>query len=333
MSNPRISCIITAYNEGALASLSIRSILNQSFTDFELLIVDDGASEDTRATLQSFNDARIVHIRQANDGLSSARNRALGLARGDYICFLDADDSRPVWAFEEMIKTAERTQADCVFCPGLLSEVRHHITPFYDQTIFEQLSVIGPVDATTDAQTFLKGVALAAAIEPQSANKFLKRSFVEKYRLRFPAGLFFEDIVFHNSIVINMDSFAITEAPCFTYFRRYGRPQITGGSSTTRFDSISSAANLLELFSHSRYFQETQIRAIVVASTFKLLEWCNKSVAHNYKWSFRQSLTAMIQGINPRYLSELKAPYASDVYAIAPWVEPSLKYAQGLKPS
>src|SRR5690606_26688665 len=98
---PFISCIVTTYNEGPLAAASIQSLLDQSFEDFELLIVDDGASDQTRAAIHAFDDPRIRYIRQANDGLSSARNRALHHVRGDYVCFLDADDIRPLWALAE----------------------------------------------------------------------------------------------------------------------------------------------------------------------------------------------------------------------------------------
>ena len=91
---PKISCIVTVHNEGKLAAVSLRSLMALSFTDFEMLVVDDGASETTRAVVRSFDDPRIQHIQQANDGPSSARNRALSNARGEYVCFLDADDTR-----------------------------------------------------------------------------------------------------------------------------------------------------------------------------------------------------------------------------------------------
>ena len=325
--SPRLSCIVTAFNEGALAAVSLDSLLAQSFGDFEILLVDDGASEQTRRVLHSYDDPRILHIRQANDGLSSARNRALGVARGDYVCFLDADDTRPPWAFEAMMAAAA-DNPDCVFSPGILQELRQETHPFYDERHFHALRAEGMItgSATRDAKALQHALRQLACVEPQSANKMVRRAFLEHHRLRFPSGLFFEDILFHNAIVMNLQSYGITELPTFTYFRRYARTQITSTSTTLRFDAISTAINTLHLFSQSRYFQDTTLRALVLAATFKLLKWSAESVSHEHKPAFAQALRSMVSGLDPRYREPLDAKTQAEATAHAPWVAPSLDY-------
>ena len=96
---PRLTCITTTFNDGPALLTSVRSVLNQSFEDFQYIIVDDGSAAETREILDGLKDDRLLVIRQANDGLSGARNKALEQVRGDYVCFLDADDARPTWAF------------------------------------------------------------------------------------------------------------------------------------------------------------------------------------------------------------------------------------------
>ncbi len=84
--------IIPAYNASAFIAETIRSVLDQEFDPLELIIVDDGSTDDTAAIVESFADPRITLIRQANSGVSAARNRGLAAAMGEYVVFLDADD-------------------------------------------------------------------------------------------------------------------------------------------------------------------------------------------------------------------------------------------------
>ncbi len=328
MTSPRISCVVTAFNEGDLAAVSIRSLLAQSFDDFEILLVDDGADAHTRAVLHSFDDPRIRHIRQSNDGLSAARNRGLAAARGDYVCFLDADDSRPPWAFAAMAEAA-RGGADCVFSPGILSEVRHETYPFYDQAHFQTLQT-KEMDHASDPAALSEALPYLACLEPQAANKMVRRDFLERHRLRFPPGLFFEDMFFHVGLLANLDSYAVTDLPAFTYFRRYARPQITGDHGTRRFDAISTAISTLHLFEHAARFEDKLLRTMVLASTFKLLSWCQDSISHDRKYGFGQALRHLVTSLDQRWLGELDPATRRQAAGFAPWVAPSLDHASAI---
>ena len=86
------SVIIPAYNAAQYIKHSINSILNQTFSDFEILIVDDGSTDNTKEIIQTIEDKRVQYIHQRNGGVSSARNTGIRNANGEYICFLDSDD-------------------------------------------------------------------------------------------------------------------------------------------------------------------------------------------------------------------------------------------------
>lgn len=92
MSQPTISVIIPAYNQGLYIAQAIQSVLAQTFADFELIVVDDGSTDNTARIISSFVDPRLRYIYQANRGLPSARNRGMAAARGSFVCFLDSDD-------------------------------------------------------------------------------------------------------------------------------------------------------------------------------------------------------------------------------------------------
>lgn len=89
---PIISVIIPTYNRAAYLAQAVRSVLGQTNADFEVLIVDDGSTDDTEQTAKRLDDSRIVYIRQENAGRSVARNQGVAEARGEYVAFLDDDD-------------------------------------------------------------------------------------------------------------------------------------------------------------------------------------------------------------------------------------------------
>lgn len=87
-----ISVIIPAYNQAAFLPEAIQSVYDQTFTDWELVVVDDGSVDETSQVLASFKDSRINVIRQANKGVSAARNRGIFHSSAPLVSFLDADD-------------------------------------------------------------------------------------------------------------------------------------------------------------------------------------------------------------------------------------------------
>ncbi|AMK75093.1 MULTISPECIES: glycosyltransferase family 2 protein [Methylomonas] len=89
---PRVTVIMPTYNRKKFIGEAIQSVLDQSFQDFELIVVDDGSTDQTSEVVQAFVSEKIKYIYQSNCGRSNARNRALSLARGYYIAFLDSDD-------------------------------------------------------------------------------------------------------------------------------------------------------------------------------------------------------------------------------------------------
>ena len=92
MSSSEISVIIPLYNKEKIIERSVRSVLNQSFQDFELIIVNDGSTDNSWKIVRSIHDERIVLVEQENGGPSKARNTGVKKAKGNWIVFLDADD-------------------------------------------------------------------------------------------------------------------------------------------------------------------------------------------------------------------------------------------------
>ena len=92
--NPYFSIIIPAFNRAHLISKAIDSVIAQTFEDWELIIVDDGSTDNTKDLICNYQekDSRINYIFQKNAERSAARNNGIANAKGEYICFLDSDD-------------------------------------------------------------------------------------------------------------------------------------------------------------------------------------------------------------------------------------------------
>lgn len=94
MSNNLISLIIPCYNAESTLSKCLDSVINQSYRNIEIIVINDGSTDETSKILKQFqdDDSRIIVINQENSGVSKARNQGIQIASGDYICFVDSDD-------------------------------------------------------------------------------------------------------------------------------------------------------------------------------------------------------------------------------------------------
>nr|WP_298561232.1 glycosyltransferase family A protein [uncultured Prevotella sp.] len=113
-----ISVVIPLYNKEASIKQSLMSVLSQSYQDFEVVIVDDGSTDNSVAKVEEIQDSRIRLIRQENGGPSKARNTGVKNAKGEWVLFLDADDEllpNALNVFKELLTEHKKANViDCV---------------------------------------------------------------------------------------------------------------------------------------------------------------------------------------------------------------------------
>lgn len=117
--NPEISVIIPVYNRQDTISISLNSLINQSYNNFEVIIIDDGSYDSTSRVIEKYleSDIRFKYIYQDNSGVAIARNKGLELATGNYVCFLDSDDYYESKFLEKMYeKIKENHENEVCYC-------------------------------------------------------------------------------------------------------------------------------------------------------------------------------------------------------------------------
>lgn len=145
--NPIISIITPAFNASAFISEMIQSVLNQTYYNWELIIVDDGSTDNTSEIIKGFanKDNRIKYIYQENGRQGKARNRAIKEAKGEYLAFLDADDLWVEDKLENQLLSIQENSVDLVFSQGWSFEtsinetIKEINTPLYLQLNSELL--------------------------------------------------------------------------------------------------------------------------------------------------------------------------------------------------
>ena len=116
--SPKISIIIPSYNEEKNISRCLDSVMNQTFSDFEVLCVDDGSNDKTYDIIKKYSekDSRIIPLKNPNKGVSSARNFGIENAKGDYIGFVDSDDFIQPQMYEFLYRAVTENNCDFSVC-------------------------------------------------------------------------------------------------------------------------------------------------------------------------------------------------------------------------
>ena len=140
MNNKKVSIIVPVYNTGKFLNRAINSLLNQTLEDIEIILVDDGSTDNCPQICDEYakKDNRVIVIHQKNTGQAIARNVGLEVASGKYIMFLDADDMLEDYACETMYKLAEEKKADYISANYIMMDEydRKRKKPAFDKQVY-----------------------------------------------------------------------------------------------------------------------------------------------------------------------------------------------------
>lgn len=174
---PKISVIIPVYGVEKYIRQCLDSVINQTYKNLEIIIVNDGTKDNSMKIVEEYlDDERIKVINKENGGLSSARNRGMGEATGEYISFVDSDDWLEINIYQEVAKILEKDDEIIVFNYNRYSQK-------YDKYRRKILKL-----------RYLPNEILFRNLNGECWNKIYKRSFLIENKFKFYEGVIYEDI-------------------------------------------------------------------------------------------------------------------------------------------
>lgn len=208
---PLVSVIVPVYNVEKYLPRCLDSLVGQTYGNLEILTVDDGSTDGSRAICESYaaRDRRVKVIHKANGGVSSARNAGLDAATGDYIGFVDSDDFVEPDMFAYLVGLAEETGADVTQCGFFDCYAEKTLLP--RQPEYYELA---------HKVTALRRLLEAKVTTMYVFNKLLRRS--KCGGVRFPALSISEDALYLAEAVAAVDTMLITNRPKYHYYHRPG---------------------------------------------------------------------------------------------------------------
>ena len=212
----KVSVIVPVYNVELYLENCINSIINQTYKNLEIILVDDGSPDKCGQICDDFaqKDTRIKVIHKENGGLSSARNAGLDIATGDYVSFIDSDDYLDLNAFSKTIEKLMLTDSDvCMFSHYTISEIETnvHKLPF-EKDFYNEEEVRNKVYPKFFGKTKEDGL-----IEGFVCRQIFKRDVIGDLRFRSEREYFAEDIVFDLELYGRVKSFCVVNDPLYYY--------------------------------------------------------------------------------------------------------------------
>ncbi|MBQ2645390.1 glycosyltransferase family 2 protein [bacterium] len=279
----KVSVIIPTYNCERFLQESIGSLLKQTFTDFEIIVVDNKSTDNTVKKIKDFmtQDSKISLIElEKNYKQGIARNIGVEKAQGEYIMFVDGDDKVSPDFIEKMYNKISTDNADITICRWAPFDNRTgKINYKHGFANFHRL----PEKYKTESFTWrdIKDEVYSQSNVPW--DKIYKKSFLLEKDIKFPGGMFFEDNVFSFDALMKATKITIVDE-CLIYYRVNRKQAVTARCDETFFDYIKTFTKIKENLEKQNLYEEMKYNFInyKVRSLF----WWWKKINFKYKKKF-----------------------------------------------
>ena len=259
----KISVIIPVYGVEKYIEKCISSVVNQTFKNLEIIVVDDGTKDRSIEIIQEkFNDARIHMYHKENGGLASARNYGIKKATGDFLFFVDSDDFLDNNCLQEMYERIIKDETNIVICDYY---------KLFEDGNKEHIKII---------PYYLDNVKSSVISMPCAVCKLVKKDFFDKYKIEFLENHYFEDNAIMPFLCAVLGKFSYIEKPYYYYLQRNGSILNKKYYDSKWEDIFDSLDNLYNEFSGynllDEYHDELEyiyIEYLLHASSLKFLKY------------------------------------------------------------
>lgn len=244
----KLSIIIPAYNVEKYILNTLNSLINQTKKEFEIIVVNDGSSDNTYLTTQmffeesSFRNYKIIN--KENKGVSSARNRGLDEADGEYVLFLDADDYLLPSAVENILNIIEDTQKYDVICWGfdIVREDQSYLRKYFDCYEANLSSMSG--------EEALRSVTIKETLWICTGSAVYKKDFLNNFSLKYTEGCINgEDLEFTYKVLSKAKKVKFIKKVLTHYIMREG--SISNSYNINKFDAVDAMVRACDFITKS----------------------------------------------------------------------------------
>ncbi|MFR1757985.1 MAG: glycosyltransferase family 2 protein, partial [Thomasclavelia spiroformis] len=229
---PKLSIIVPIYNVEKYLSRCIESILNQTFREFELILINDGSTDNCKEICEKYKkiDSRIIVVNKKNGGVSSARNFGIDISRGEYIGFVDPDDFIDSNMYEILFNIINLYQSDIVICDYY--KVSEYNIKKYEEIQLNNKGIIVENINNIDA---IERILTVGEKFIFAWNKIYKRRLFEN--LRYNEGMIYEDEFLAHRILYRCNKVSIINSSLYYYVQRKGSI-VNSRFSSKKFDKV-----------------------------------------------------------------------------------------------
>jgi glycosyltransferase involved in cell wall biosynthesis len=223
-----VSIIMPTYNRAYILPTSVKSVLNQTYPNWELLVIDDGSTDNTKGIVESFGDSRIRYTYQENQRQAAARNRGLEVAEGKWITFLDSDDEFFPPFLERALQALEADSSKLCLIPK--GKKTHEL--WENGMLVESKEVDAFPDQTDNV---IKDIFMRKFVF--SMDGFMHASSIRDEGIRFdPTFRGMEDWDYAMTIgEQHPDAFVYIHEPLYVYHQRFGKDGLVSNTTYAQF--------------------------------------------------------------------------------------------------
>lgn len=300
---PNISIIIPIYNGEQYLNKCLDSVCGQTLKDIEIICINDGSTDKTLKILKKYasKDKRITIISTENNGQGAARNKALKIAKGEYIGFVDADDWVELDTFKLLYNKAKSKDLDLLFFQMInyINNTKKLVeTDLYNHSCFSENNINDDnIFNLKDTKDFLFRIPVCPV------SKLYKKKFLDSNNINFSEGMFFEDNDFFYKSYFKCKKAGFY--PKQFYYRRRHDNSVTQTFDERKFDIIKAANNVLDVFLENDY--DTYKKDVINHTFSMLIEWFKKSPLE-LKQPFYNLIKTNFKGFN-----ELKVDFKENL--------------------
>lgn len=280
---PKISIIIPVFNTELYLKRCLDSIINQTYKDYEVIIINDGSTDNSPKIIYEYEEKykdKIFAYHKKNEGVAIARNFGIQKSKGDFITFVDSDDYIDKYMLEKMIKKATEDNFDMIMCNLLY--------------IYPQKSVVGRSNINSDLLNKEQIKENIINILPAMCGKLIKRSLYSD--ISFKPNIWFEDVESYFRMYPNLTKIGFIDESLYFYPQR--KDSITWTYNEKLYDIINIWDGIIEYYKKNNFYEQYKKELEFSTIRYSFATFIKRLAKTKDKKMFKNGVNYAIQTVN-----------------------------------